>query len=203
MIDFLKKKRLTKLKRTDAGTTQFNKYAICIGESVKIAKQEGVTSDEHALRTYYYQSLDIYYNKSSINFHKLTKKSIHFWRKVDEFREKAGVDAHTYIKSQFDWFHKHFGCPPSIHALATENAVLRAMEYGGSLGNVVASVVPYKSELSSVLRSTDETIRSIMKAQNLTKEEFYTKLVITGEFTVSKAYLECDPIYKKLVGKKK
>jgi hypothetical protein len=199
-------KKIKQLERSDKYTTYFQNKAICLGENIKTAQRLNVSQPEVDLRTEYYHSIDRYYHKNKSQYHitVLTEKSVQFWRKVNENREKAGVDAHTYIKAQFAWFHQHFGCVPSLPSLLTENAVKRAVEFVASKNrsNIVSSVIDHKSELADVLRSTDEMIRRIMKAHNLTKEDFYKNLVLTGEFSVSKIYLDSDPVYKKVKGKK-
>lgn len=200
------KKKIQQLEQSDRGTTFFQNRAVCLGENVKTAKRLNVTQPEVDLRSEYYRSLDRYYHKSksSVNFSTVTEKSVQFWRKVNENREKAGVDALTYIKAQFAWFHQHFGSIPSLPSLLSQNAVKRAVEYGSNQikSNIVSSAIDHKSELADVLRSTDELIRRIMKAHNLTKEQFYRNLVLTGEFPVAKAYLDSDPVYKAVKGKK-
>jgi hypothetical protein len=198
LLKAVKDKKIKHLNRSIQAHTYFNNRAVALGENVKTAKKLGVTSQEYELRTTYYNMLDSYYHKSTIPFYKVTEKSVKFWRKVTVCQDNSGTDCYTYIKAQFWWFDKHFGTAPPIYSLVTENAIKRAMEFSGSRGNIVSSAIPHKSELSSVLQQTDKIIRAILKSQNLTKEEFYLKLVIPGEFPVAKAYLDIDPLYKKL-----
>lgn len=202
IIDILKAvrdKKVKKLKKSIQAETYFNNKAVAIGENLSNSKKLGVTLQEHELKSTYYDMLSKYYHKSNFVFYKVNEKSVKFWRRVAECQNASGTNSNTYIKAQFFWFNKYFGTAPSLPHLITENAVKRAIEFSGCKGNVVSSSIPHQAELSFVLQQTDRMIRDIMKSQNLTKEEFYKKLVLTGEFPVSSEYLKVDPIYKKLI----
>lgn len=199
LIEAVNASKCKKLDRQIRGSEFIQKQAIKLAETVKIGRsQDPEVLTAFQLGCLYYDMLATYYCKYNFIKPTMDKKSLAFWKRVEAARERAGVSSSDFIKAQFDWFDKHLKTAPPLPSLTTDNAVDRAVSFVGGSRDRVVGQSEYKSEEASVIRYIDVQVRQICKAQNLTKEEFYTKLVIPGNFPIPEPYLKVCPIWKKV-----
>lgn len=157
------------------------------------------TSKEDHLRTLYYDAVEKYHQKKMWAHKDLLKgRSLALWSRVRQKQEESGVSPEDFIKAQFVWYKKNFGRAPTVVQLATENAVIRAKEFGGFKGNVVASAVEHKTSLAETFRLAEKSLQKICREQKMTREEVYRNLVIPGIITFPEKFLLADPVYKKV-----
>jgi len=130
-----------------------------------------------------------------------SKQSKSFWHRVAVICISIHVDPVVYLKAQFIYFRNHFGRPPEFCQLATASAAARATEYASKSPStrtyVAAKATPVKISLSEKMTTADKKVRSVCKAQGLTRFELYQNLVIPGFLLLPKEYLKADPEYKR------
>lgn len=130
----------------------------------------------------------------------MNKRSVALWTRVEKARTAAGCSADKFLTAQFLWFDKAFGKAPSVEQLTTEAAIDRALEYTGEAKRVVGNNIKHASDKVSVFRHSEQLVQDIMRAQGVTRVEFYKQFVLTGHFTLPKEFMEADPAYQEVVG---
>ena len=147
----------------------------------------------------YHDMLSDYRQQSNfVDYAKINKSAIAFWSRVVDICQKQGFTPKAYLQAQFSYFHTTFGTAPLLPQLITEKATERAKAEVKIKGRVVASAVASDFSLSDMFRECDKQVRNICRAQNMTREEFYQKLVVTGEYPLPVAFLNVDPVYQKV-----
>jgi len=202
IIEHLKKKKLTSVKRSIASSDANEQYLHAKAQIVKNKLNKAIQEPAEdvlitLLANYYYVSKA---NYTSSNVHTRVDMSARrkaFWVRVASCCKKSGVTPEVFIKAQFAFFHKAFGTIPKLPNLATEAAVDRARAFVGNTLLIKGSTKQANLDLSALFSRTDLQIRSICKAQGMSRLDFYKNLVITGELCLPKEYLSADPVYKK------
>lgn len=156
-------------------------------------------SPDVLLRDAYFKQHASYTGKTSYAMKsEQTKKSKALWERVAAKWQQSGVSPDDYIKAQFMWFDKNFGKAPTVVQLATDAALDRAREMPKTVVHRVVGVQEVKVDFAQLMRDTEKQMQTLMRANNLTREQVYTNLVLTGIYSFPKEFLNADPIYKKL-----
>lgn len=162
----------------------------------------GVPAEVVAFRDLYVVFLEKYTGEKAYQFRgKMSHQAVSLWTRAEAARRQANVSQERFIKAQFVWFTKVFGKYPEPLQLTTEAAVDRAREFTGSTEGKVAPVaVAHKSSLSTLFRENEKLLQKMMQAQKCSREEFYVRFVLTGIYSLSKEFLEADPVYQRVRG---
>ena len=166
-----------------------------------IRGEQGTMTQEETLRGLYFKMVEEYSSKKKFVIPKVrTEKSRATWRRIEAARVRSGQDSDTYLHAQFAFFHQAFGKPPTIVQLGTAKAVTRAQEFVGTTKHKVKGIPDYKMELCDLLKSSDQRMRALCKAQEMTRQEVYERLVKTGLVFFPKEYTSIDPAYQEVMG---
>lgn len=159
-----------------------------------------VALSETRMASMYYRMLDEYERSPRVRMASQTnKRGLALWKRVVKACNSSGVDPETYLKSQFAYFRKHFGTYPKVYQLATEQAIERAVAFSGdSSKRVIATSKPNRTDIASVMRTAENQMQAICRAQKISREEVYRNLVIPGIITFPSVYLKSDPVYQKV-----
>lgn len=197
IIEAVRAQRLKQLVRSNAHGEQYAEGVHRKAEFVQaMLKGTATDVDEHNLQHLYYQHVTAYTGNKYANPTIRTKRQLAYWRSVGKAVKTSGVAPSKYMAAQFNYFDKVFGTYPKVQQLHTEAAITRALEF---TGNTKTLVKRYKSTntTADVMRQADKQVRQMCKAQKLTREQFYKKLVLTGIVSLPKVFLEADPAYRK------
>jgi hypothetical protein len=145
-----------------------------------------------------------YYQRPLVRYPKImSKRGIAFWGRVAKNCDKAGVTPEVYMRAQFNWFHRKFGRPPELLQLATENALSRVVEFLAQGKNpatkVIGNDIRPEEDKASLFRRCEKQLRDICRAQKLSREDFYRKLVVSGLVSFPQEFLDMDPIYRNII----
>jgi hypothetical protein len=157
------------------------------------------TDGPEVLKAEYYKQKTQFYSSFPLVPPPPTSKSKKVWDSVYEKQLQSGVTSKEFIQAQFSYFEQTFKTTPSLKHLLTKGAVQRAQDFAKSGGKFTPgkAYVSVGSDEAELLRSTDEQLRDMCKAQGITRVEFYKKFVLTGFFPVTPKYTELDPEYHK------
>lgn len=128
-----------------------------------------------------------------------TKQQAAFWRRVVAAADEVGVPVEVYLRAQMQYFHDTFRKAPELKHLLTENAKLRAREVKVSARKIIGNNIVDKQDLSQLFISTNKYLLDIQRAQGLSREEVYRQLVRPGHLHIPEAFLQADPLWKKVV----
>jgi hypothetical protein len=208
ILEALKKRRLKAVK---SSITYGETRDAIVSEKAKAVKvtladlhgtEVPKDAEEIRISGFYYRMVDEYFAKPVIRMPTtMTKRGLALWRRVVISCKASGVDPELYMRAQFDYFNKHFGRPPEVFQLATENAQERAIQFaagGQTSKKIVGNDIRHKGDLASIMRIAEKQMQDVCRAQSLTREEVYKNLVIPGLLLFPKEYLEADPVYKRI-----
>lgn len=169
----------------------------------KAALTTGFTGDAYEAEAHmaglYYKMRDHYFRSYGVKFPTtFNNKSIALWHRVVDACKTADVTPEDYMRAQFEWFHRVFGRPPKVYQLATDAAILRVPQATKTSGNVVGNDIQHKIGTAEMFKQCDRQLAAVCRAQCMTREEVYSKLVFTGLIPFPKAFLDADPVYKKV-----
>jgi len=170
----------------------------------KPGKPQEDCSAESEMRTLY-NSLKKNYLRKDVNKFafgtEMSRSSKAQWGRVVKAQQESNKDPETYLKAQFAYFDRCFRTYPKIQQLATDQAIERANVFEVELtkGSPVASALEYKTDKATEFKLADRMVTSVMRAQGLSREEVYRKLVLPGHLYISPDYLKNDPVYSKVV----
>lgn len=203
----LRERQAQQLTRSIQGTELFEKRVEKKAEYVKELllgdnPNAGVPVEVVAFRDLYVSFLEKYTGEKAYKFTgKMSHQSVSLWTRAESARKRANVSQERFIKAQFVWFTKVFGTYPKPVQLTTEGAVDRAREFSGDTkGKVAPIAVAHKTSLPVLFRENEKLLQKMMKAQNCSREEFYIRFVLTGVYSLSKEFLEADPVYQRVRG---
>lgn len=204
VVALIQKQRLTAAKRSIAASE--NHEARVAQNAARATAVVSGTSpfagrehfEEYVLRDIYMRTLEEYERKPNHAYtgQPFTPRGLALWKRVAACWRSSGVDPDTYVRAQFTYFHNAFRRAPTAQQLATDAAVVRA-----------ASVVPEKVSTNNIPASVDtaelfkrceKQMTDVMRAQKMTREEVYRKLVIPGFLAFPDQYLKADPLWKQL-----
>ena len=205
MVDYLRKRRITKVTRSIA-MSEANENGIRNKAEVArnlLGSNSGIDSDTQLasrLSYLYYYMKAKYVNNALFSKVTHSEKRDEFWARVVEACKKADVSPEKYMKAQFSYFHKTFGTVPNVNQLATSGAVTRAQEFAGKVdGFIVGNNVPIEDNLGAVFSRCERQLRDMCKAQSVDRAEFYRRFVCSGVITFPVEFLNADPVYEEVV----
>lgn len=204
MMELLRRKRATSTSRSiamsEASDIQLHNKAEAakeqLGNTTGISEQ---TTYIAQLSHHYYEMQAKYVNKRVVTRPKESKKRTQFWSRVQEACKASGVSPERYMKAQFEYFHIAFGTTPKMCNLSTDAAVERARAYEGkTTGKIVGNAIEAGVSLGSVFARCEKQVRDIMRAQKVTREEYYQRFVLTHLIAMPLEFLQADPVYRKV-----
>lgn len=207
LLEYLRNRRLASLKGSRAASDRYNSEIQDHADRVKhqITGEALPDSFDAApaqyVATLFYRMKDEYSKTKS--FARLSPKqfsrSKSYWSRVVTRVMEADVLPETYIRAQFSWFHDAFGTTPELKHLATDAAVERASLFSGNTARaVVGNNIKHSLSMATMFRHCEQQVRKMCRAQKVTREEFYIRFVLTGNMTFPKAFLQADPVYKRV-----
>lgn len=210
MSDILKVLEQRRLRSAKSSMAFTERRDAIVSEKAKLVKATlaDVSGDapkdveELRMAALFYRMLDEYFASPAIRMPTTaTKRGLSLWRRVVRSCSEAGVDPEAYMRAQFDYFNKCFGRPPKLNQLATDKAQERAITYVAEnkvQRKVIGNDIRHVADIATVMRSAEKQMLTICRAQSMTREEVYKKLVLTGLITFPKPYLAADPVYQKV-----
>lgn len=202
ILEVLRQKQLSNLHRSNTSAEHHQREVHNHAEHVKAvltgrAPSQEVPVEVRLLKDLYYEMCKDYtgdvHTKAPLE---MSARSVALWTRVEAARKQAGCEAKKFMRAQFHWFDKAFGTYPSIEQLATDGAVDRALEYTGSVDRRVVGTKKAEVSLADVFKRSEMLVQDVMRAQNCTREQFYERFVMTGLFSLPKAFLDADPVYR-------
>lgn len=196
--------REAKEARSERGREMYIKSVQQRAEDVKQRKLSGETSGENRLpevqmRTLYFSFVEKYHQKRRVPIPAaMNNRSKAVWKRVVTVQARSKVSPEQFIKAQFAYFDKHFGCAPKIFQLTTEAAIERADNFGNTKATAVSGGVAYKLDKVEHFRVAEQTLLKVQRAQGLSREEVYRNLVIPGHLFIAPDFLKIDPVYSKV-----
>lgn len=154
--------------------------------------------EEYTLREIYVRELERYDGKKRFGYsgQPFTPRGLVLWTRIVRAWKASGVSMQDYVKAQFAWFHEKFRKAPEPVQLATDEAVLRAATVAPKkVGSVAKEEI---LDVGALFSRCDKQIRDVMRAQKMTREEVYRKLVKPGILLIPEKFLRQDPVWKAL-----
>jgi len=203
VIELLRKKKATSLNLSLGYTDHSNKATHEKSEYVKSAIKsdfKDFPTKAIAAREAYYNCYTYYKRTAPRAFSTPTKRNFSLWVRMSAAIEKAEVDPVVYMKKQFEFYHKVFGTLPKPHFLTTDAAVSRVRESVANNEPTVAvrSIPSEGADLATTFRRCEDMIRSVARTHSLTREEVYTRFVLTGLLPLPDIFLKADSVYIKV-----
>lgn len=204
ILRLVKEKRCATLVRSIAATDRHEKKVSNIAQQVKLLlnkENKEVPLDHLAAfvaRSTYYHILSEYSGAFNIQAHQteFTPKGLALWKRVAAAIKVANVEAEPFMRSQFAWFHQAFKKAPEVVQLTTDAAVVRAAATAPA--RVTTDNIPANVPLGDLFRRCEKHMADLMRAQSLTREEVYTKLVKNNLVMFPQSFLDVDPVWKAL-----
>lgn len=204
IIENLKKQRATRLNRSFTSSENNEKRVQKKAAKVIHMKEQGSLGEgkflsELALSNAYYSGKETYTQCRTYKQRKSSKRSTALWHRVLTFQERSLASPEEFIQAQVDYFHNVFGRYPELKDLQTDAAVMRAdlfLESKKSTRKIVANAVKFSSKEADLFKLCEKQMMEICSAQDMTREEVYRNLVLTGLVSFPKNYLNADPAWK-------
>lgn len=204
IVSVVREQRLSALKRSISASEMHEKRVSNTATRVQIMLSDGTAGvdaaclEEYLMRDTYARVLEEYTRKPQPAYsgQEFTPRGLSLWRRVVAAWKSTGVDRDTFVRAQFTWFHDKFRKSPTPVQLTTNEAVLRA-----------ASVAPQKvrtnnieAEISTgdLFKRCEKQMADLMRAQKLSREEVYLRLVIPGLAMFPEKFLNADPTWRKV-----
>ena len=133
-----------------------------------------------------------------------SEKSKLIWDKISTNCKKSKAKPEDFIKAQFVYFEKHFGSIPKISNLVSVHSITRTIDYLATINpnnncpKLDTTLVPKmitkiaKPDKYSLI---EKQLQSMIKAQKCSREEFYLRFVISGEYHLPREFILNDPDY--------
>lgn len=155
--------------------------------------------EEYMLRDMYMRVLEEYNRKPNHAYfgQEFTPQGLALWKRAVKALTASGVDRETFVRAQFTWFHEKFRKAPTSLQLTTDEAVLRAASVEVST-TVRSNATEAKISLGDLFCRCEKQMNAYMRAQGMTREEVYTKLVLTGVAVFPGKFIEADPVWAKV-----
>jgi hypothetical protein len=207
VIALIQKQKLTSIKRSISAAESHEARvshnaaratAIVAGKSPFAGKEH---FEEYVLRDIYMRTLEEYERKPNHAYtgQPFTPRGLALWRRVAACWKTSGVDPETYVRAQFTYFHNAFRKAPTAQQLATDAAVVRAASV--VVTKVTTNNIPATIDTADLFRCCEKQMSDVMRAQKMTREEVYRKLVMPGFLSFPEKYLNADPVWKQLQSK--
>lgn len=201
VISILRQQQLTKLNRSFGQAERHDREvhhraeratSIINGTNPHAGKEH---YNEYMLRDVYNRELESY-SRQRVFTPEMNARALSLWSRVAKAWKASGVDMDTFIKAQFTYFHNVFRAHPTPVQLTTDGAVLRAASVTPE--KVTTNNIPANIDLSDLFKRCERQMTEIMRAQSLTREEVYRKLVATRLVAFPAQYLNADPVWRKV-----
>lgn len=152
--------------------------------------------EQYMLRDIYNRELEVYSRKSVFTT-EMNPRALSLWTRVVKAWKSSGVDMETFVKAQFTYFHNVFRTNPTVLQLTTDSAVLRAASVKPE--KVMTNNIPAEISLADLFKRCEKQMTDLMRAQKLTREDVYRKLVLPRLVIFPDQYLNADPAWKKVL----
>ncbi len=197
----LREQRLVALNRSFG---QSERHAKEVHQRAERAVSIVTGTNPHAGKQHYeeLQMRDIYnrelenYTRQRVFTPDMSPKALALWSRVVKAWKLTGVDMETFIKAQFTYFHNVFRTSPTAVQLSTDGAVIRAASVKPE--KVMTNDLPANVDLAELFKRCERQMNEIMRAQKLTREEVYRKLVVNRLVAFPSQYLNADPVWRKV-----
>ncbi len=201
VISILRERKLTSLKRSIGQSERHDREV-----SQKAVRATAVINgtNPHAGKEHYneYMLRDIYnrelenYTRQRVFTPEMNARALSLWSRVAKAWKASGVDMDIFVKAQFTYFHNVFRTHPTPVQLTTDGAVVRAASVAPE--KVMTNNIPANVDLGELFKRCEKQMTEIMRAQKLTREEVYRKLVLTRLVAFPAQYLNADPVWRKV-----
>lgn len=205
ILEEIRKLNEIKERRSERGSELYLNRVRNRAEVVKQRKLLGEQSEENRIpevqmRALFMGMSEKYHQKRKIDLPAdMTKRGVALWKRVVSVQKRSEKSPEQFLKAQFAYFDKHFGCAPKLYQLTTEAAIERANGFGNTKTSTVSGGVEYKLGKAEQYRAAESTLLRVQRAQGLSREEVYRNLVIPGHLFISPDFLKIDPTYSKVV----
>jgi len=158
--------------------------------------------EEYMLRDMYVRVLEEYNRKPNYAYfgQEFTPQGLALWKRAVKALKASGVSRETFVRAQFTWFHEKFRKAPTTLQLTTDEAVLRAASVEVD-PTVRSNDTEAKISVGDLFRCCEKQMNAYMRAQGMTREEVYRKLVIPGVAVFPGKFLAADPVWAKVKDK--
>lgn len=201
VISTLRQRKLTALNRSFAQSERYDRElhqraeratAVINGTNPHAGKPH---FEAYTLRDIYNRELETY-TRQKVFTTEMNARALSLWQRVAKAWAASGVDMETFVKAQFTYFHNVFRTHPTAVQLTTDGAVVRAASVKPE--KVMTNNIPANIDLGELFKRCEKQMAEIMRAQKLTREEVYRKLVLTRLVAFPAAYLNADPAWRKI-----
>jgi len=204
VIAVLRQQKLTAAKRSITFSETQEKRVVSTAQrvtAVVTGSSPFAGSDhfpEYQLRDLYMRTLEAYSRKPVYGYfgQPFTPHALALWKRVRKAVDDSGVDAETFIKAQFTFYHQAFKVAPKPQYLTTDAAVLRASVIKPE--KVMTNNIPANVGTVELFKRCERQMNDVMRAQGLTREEVYRKLVLTRLIAFPDVYLNADPTWQRI-----
>lgn len=204
ILRLVQEKRCATLIKSMAATDRHEKKVSNIAAQVKqlLNKENQNVPLDHleafVARSTYYHILSEYTGTFNAQAHQtdFTPKGLALWKRVAAAINTANTDAESFVRSQFAWFHQAFKKPPEVIQLTTDAAVCRAAATAPK--RVTTDNIPANVPMGDLFRRCEKHMADLMRAQSMSREEVYTKLVKNHLAMFPQSFLDVDPVWKAI-----
>lgn len=201
VISVIKAQKLSALNRSISQTERHEREvsarAVRATAIVSGPQQEGKEHyKQYMLRELYNRELESYSRKRVFVAPEMNARALALWTRVVKAWEESGVDADTFVKTQFTYFHNVFRTAPTVVQLTTDAAVLRANSV--KVQPVMTNNIPAQIATGDLFIRCEKQMSEVMRAQRMTREEVYRKLVRNHLVMFPAVYLNADPVWRSV-----
>lgn len=198
ILAILKERKLRSLQKSISFSEAIDKNVSMLGEhTVQVLNGEVTNNpEEYKLRELYNKILSEY--KRTPGFAQLgilEGRGLAMWKRVSKACKSSGVDSEVYIRAQFTYFDRVFRRAPTVVQLTTDAAVLRAQSEVPL--RVITNNIDAKIGIADIFKRCEKQMQDVMRAQSMTREEVYSKLVKSGLLIFPKEFINNDPAWKR------
>jgi len=155
--------------------------------------------EEYMLRDTYYRVLEEYTRKPGFGTHEpFTPRGLALWKRAAKALKASGADREAFVRAQFTWFHDTFRKAPTPLQLTTDEAVVRAATVAPKAVRTVA--IEDNVSVGDLFKRCEKQMGDLMRAQKMSREDVYRKLVVPGLAIFPEKFLNADPLWHKVRG---
>ncbi len=204
IVSVVRAQKLATLNRSIAGTENHEKRVQGTAlrtQAVLTGAVPGIHAEhmeEYVLRDTYMRVLEEYTRKPNPAYYgqAFTPRGLALWKRVVKAWKAANVDKDTFIRAQFTWFHDKFRRHPEPVQLTTDEAVLRAASVAPQ--QVRTNNIEAEISVGDLFKRCEKQMNDLMRAQKMSREEVYRKLVCSGLVIFPEKFLNADPTWRKV-----
>jgi hypothetical protein len=197
----LRERRLQTLRRSIAGSEmQERKLIDLAGRATEVVRGTSQYAgspyyEQYRMRQIYLEELEKYTRKQQFTG-EMNPRAIALWTRVCKACKHSGVDPVTFIRAQFTFFHNAFRTAPTPVQLTTDAAVVRGASVKPE--KVMTNDIPANIDVRELFSRCEKQMNDLMRAQKLTREEVYRRLVKTRLVAFPELFLNADPVWKQV-----